>query len=1401
MSLSRWLSRFRARLQSQKRPRRRPIHSLSGLRDWELEDRCLLSGGVPAPTPSGGWTALSKIMWNGGDPLVTTGGIKGLSAPPEKTFTFQNPTGQTIYPFLRDANTGIGAGAGGKGTPYDPQDPQNQEFRLYLGYEQGGKDYLGLPAYSSITIRVPLVFWDAENIYTATDGTNLLSTEFGYDSSSTRGISDIQNNNANTPGYWVTNFTSTTSGVTGGFIMMYHAATSLTPSLDAPAQLAEVTIRDPYLTQLGITDASQTFVLMNYDVSYVDNALAPITMEASAVQVPVATVPYGGNAYGSLGPNPPAPSYGWTGSDLTLTEMQPDVQNFYKNTNGSTAYIGDYFTTPNSPLPSTPPGWPAYYASILSGSGGGVVGTSGGGVVGTSGGSGGVKVPGGQNVFLQSPLNGTPSGLPGNHYMLTSGGLEPFKVDTGGDTVGTAKQTIIPLTLDLATQDTLVAGLQSMLNDSTVNIALSNGNNTLGKVLLYIRSGVLAGFHPSPGAGYTSNTTYKLSGNTAAGMVTGTGTAYYNTKKGTISRVGLPHYNKPGIPIFTSTPSITLTGSNHPTEASNLTPYVEGQSNGVAPTATSKGKGYAAGTYTYTIKGTTSGGVKNTATGTVKFGGASGSMQSWSFPNYKSGVPIYTSTPSVTIAGLSGGTGAQLFANIGGGAVVVTLNSGATLPAGRGNEQGWTFTRPATDYAATDITNLWYTWAQYYINQYANMQNEPVQGTLNLTGTAAQKNQAAYIAVSNDLLNKLTTKLAVGMTVTDSGVITPAAGTNVTVVSVQADPNIQNTTDFYLSQLQGGSTPVTSTFTFGKPPPLPFSSSTGIKNITVTKGGTGYVEPLTVTLQGGNGAGGTAVVTAINANGGITGIKVTTGGGNYTFKPTVVFKGGGGTTAATATANINGGQVTSIKVGTAGAGYTFGPKVQLTGGGGTDASAVAVVNPKTGAITAISLTSGGSSYTSAPGVTIMTSGKGSGAAATATVGSYVNTYANLLPAPTDPAPGGGTALQFAGSVYEALEAEASIPAAQSLRFYNAVMPPPVGLVGTTIGSDLGDLPNSNGGASALAGQVRDLIKSVLRGVWNFTAVPEYNVDGTTNWYPNPSQKVGDLPFNPFNLDPYVWFIHKVLGMSGYGFSTDDDIADVGAGRSAFATNPILPNNLVIAFGGTNKLPQTQQWFPGVPWGNVPSSGTVSSTSGGKAYVSLLPGGKNPTTSQITQYYEVLPVTSGQSGAAYVLGPGIPAGVTVATRKDETYMSFWLNVPKGETVTPSNGTVVDLTFSGKQTLPSAPAPTPTPTPSPTPPSTPAPTPPLTPTQTINDLVDLVQSEVFQTIDQVAALVQQTLSMAPTPARLAAIQADSNLIDANPLASTPLGQLVLYVTRIETLQFLLETPIPFSPDEVL
>ena len=85
--------------------------------------------------------------------------------------------------------------------------------------------------------------------------------------------------------------------------------------------------------------------------------------------------------------------------------------------------------------------------------------------------------------------------------------------------------------------------------------------------------------------------------------------------------------------------------------------------------------------------------------------------------------------------------------------------------------------------------------------------------------------------------------------------------------------------------------------------------STGIRNVSITSGGSGYTSAPTVVFEGGGGEG--AVATATITNGRVTGVTFArdeiTGskiGHSYTSPPTVTFVGGGGS-GATATATIH----------------------------------------------------------------------------------------------------------------------------------------------------------------------------------------------------------------------------------------------------------------------------------------------------------------------------------------------------------------------------------------------------------------------------------------------------------------------------------------------------------------
>jgi len=492
--------------------------------------------------------------------------------------------------------------------------------------------------------------------------------------------------------------------------------------------------------------------------------------------------------------------------------------------------------------------------------------------------------------------------------------------------------------------------------------------------------------------------------------------------------------------------------------------------------------------------------------------------------------------------------------------IIVTVAGPITLSGG----QSFIFYRTVTDYATTAITNLWYSWAQYYVDQFAGAQ--PPAGA---TGSIADQSNTLTLD------GAIPSGLAVGMTVSGPGIV-PAQGTQVFILKIDTTKN-----EIFLSQLSTGGG--TGTFNFGLPPAVPFSNADGIKSIGVVNPGSG-------------------------------------------FTPFSTFA------------------------------------VGISGGGGTGATAVAVVGSD-GKITNIVVTNGGSGYTSAPTVDF-SNGTGTGATALAVVGTYITTL-NLNFTNEQPA----TAMQFAGTVYAAMQAEASIP---NFTVNNPLLPAPMSLIYTVIGCDVLHLPNSNKGASQVGAQVRDLIKSALRGVADYTQVPE------SGWYPNPATKTGGQQFNAYNLDPYVWFVHDVLGLSGYGFSVDDDTSDVGAYASNYTPqfDRVYPNHLDMVFSGlvdpaTNVgLLNQAKWYGNVQYGPITVTGTISNpTTGpnqGKTIITL--------TDQ-TKYWQIMPPGPDLLGA-FVIGQGITPGTRIVQQDFATGLVFVLGAKAPDAAN------ISLTFTGQ-----------------------------------------------------------------------------------------------------------------------
>src|SRR5262249_7652806 len=151
---------------------------------------------------------------------------------------------------------------------YDPEDNYNQEWRAYIGYHTDAGDFLGLPSGASITIQMPLVFWDAGTMYIASDSASLLATgqgvpnPYNWDPNADRfvvGQSPVADGNGGTT-TWVTQSSiPKQNGLPAtGRIMFWHNTVGQGISPAAPAQLTEITIRDNY-TGTTTTEAKGYF--------------------------------------------------------------------------------------------------------------------------------------------------------------------------------------------------------------------------------------------------------------------------------------------------------------------------------------------------------------------------------------------------------------------------------------------------------------------------------------------------------------------------------------------------------------------------------------------------------------------------------------------------------------------------------------------------------------------------------------------------------------------------------------------------------------------------------------------------------------------------------------------------------------------------------------------------------------------------------------------------------------------------------------------------------------------------------------------------------------------------------------------------------------------------------------
>src|SRR5262249_23582701 len=178
-------------------------------------------------------------------------------------------------------------------------------------------------------------------------------------------------------------------------------------------------------------------------------------------------------------------------------------------------------------------------------------------------------------------------------------------------------------------------------------------------------------------------------------------------------------------------------------------------------------------------------------------------------------------------------------------------------------------------------------------------------------------------------------------------------------------------------------------------------------------------------------------------------------------------------------------------------------------------------------------------------------------------------------------------------------------------------------------------------------------------------------------------------FGIYNLNPYVWFIHTQLNMSGYGFSLDDDVANTTANT----------NSIEVAFGGsaytapidTTKTPpdppapdlvNLEAYTGGAKFGTQQGQGYIDVTHNDFPAETRISGPKLEVVLKLA----ASPTPSVPIGAL-ITGLGLPPGVTVAhvtpllpvTGVDQSWVPF--KTPATWTPPTQDQPPTQFTFSG------------------------------------------------------------------------------------------------------------------------
>jgi hypothetical protein len=177
--------------------------------------------------------------------------------------------------------------------------------------------------------------------------------------------------------------------------------------------------------------------------------------------------------------------------------------------------------------------------------------------------------------------------------------------------------------------------------------------------------------------------------------------------------------------------------------------------------------------------------------------------------------------------------------------------------------------------------------------------------------------------------------------------------------------------------------------------------------------------------------------------------------------------------------------------------------------------------------------------------------------------------------------------QFAAEVYDVMINFSKIPVIDN-RLSGSTQ-----LMENIIGDNVGMIPNLS---PARTTQITDEVISLMRGVLDYT-----DPNSVSDWYSAPTDTtkyggamINNMPadFNVYNLNPYVWFVHSKLGLTGYAFSVDDGISDVD---SYNATKLLVTIGPISGPNGQN-LPNALKYGNFTPWGPVTLSAKQVNTT-------------------------------------------------------------------------------------------------------------------------------------------------------------------------------------------------------------